>query len=110
MLEKEYNKSDHRLRIYVLTATARLCATVTGLVQGVSYRWFLQRRGTELGLVGFVRNQSDGSVSFCAEGSRDRLERLLDAARVGPSSAAVENVQAEWGVPTGEFQRFEIRF
>ena len=89
---------------------ARVTAIVTGLVQGVNFRWFTQRRASELGLVGFVRNRSDSSVEFVAEGPRDALDRLLDAARMGPPSAVVENVQVEWAKSTGEFHRFEIRF
>ena len=89
---------------------ARVTAIVTGMVQGVNFRWFTQRRASELGLVGYVRNRSDGSVEFVAEGPRDALERLLDAARMGPASAAVENVEVVWGANTGEFRRFEIRF
>ena len=90
--------------------TARLAGTVTGMVQGVSFRWFVQRRAADLGLVGYVRNHSDGSVEFVAEGPRDALERLLDAVRVGPSEALVENIVTQWSTPTGEFYRFEIRF
>ncbi len=89
---------------------ARVTAIVTGLVQGVNFRWFTQRRASELGLVGHVRNRSDGSVELVAEGPHDALERLLDAVRVGPASAVVENVQVDWDAPTGEFHRFEIRF
>ncbi len=91
-------------------SVSRLTAIVTGVVQGVNFRWFTQRRAAELGVVGYVRNRSDGSVEFVAEGSRNALQRLLDAARVGPSSAVVANVSAQWSAPTGEFQRFEIRF
>jgi acylphosphatase len=89
---------------------ARLTAHVTGLVQGVSFRWFIQRNASGLGLAGYVKNEPDGSVSFVAEGSREALERLLDLARSGPSSSAVENVETEWSAPTGEFYRFEIRY
>jgi acylphosphatase len=89
---------------------ARVTAIVTGIVQGVNFRWFIQRRASELGLGGYVRNCPDGSVEFVVEGSRDALERLLDAARAGPSSAVVENVQVKWDVPLGEFRHFEIRF
>ncbi len=64
----------------------------------------------ELGLVGYVRNRSDGSVEFVAEGLRDDLEQLLDAVRIGPWMAVVENVQAQWSAATGEFRRFEIRY
>ncbi len=88
----------------------RLHAIVTGMVQGVNFRWFTQRRASELRLGGFVRNLSDGSVELYAEGRRDSLERLLDAVRAGPPSAVVENVDAEWTEPSGEFHRFEIRF
>ena len=89
---------------------ARLTGIVTGIVQGVNFRWFTQHRATDLGLVGYVCNHSDGSVEFVAEGTRDALERLLDVVRVGPASAVVENVDAQWSAPTGEYHRFEIRF
>lgn len=91
-------------------ANLRLHATVTGMVQGVNFRWFTQRRASELGLDGFVRNLSDGSVELVAEGRRDALDRLLDAVRTGPPSAVVENVDAEWDEPSGEFHRFDIQF
>ena len=90
--------------------TVRLHATVTGLVQGVSFRWFTQRRAAELGLVGWVRNRSDGSVEIFAEGARDALEHLLDAVRVGPPGAMVENVDALWSDGSNEYHHFEIRF
>lgn len=92
------------------TRMARLSGTVTGMVQGVSFRWFVQRRAMDLGLVGYVQNRSDGSVGFVAEGPRADLERLLDAVRLGPPAAAVENVDTQWSTAAGEFRRFEIRF
>ena len=92
------------------TSSAHLHAIVTGIVQGVNFRWFTQRRAADLGLVGYVRNRSDGSVEFVAEGTRDALERLVDEVRLGPSSAVVDNVDAQWSTPTGEYHRFEIRF
>jgi acylphosphatase len=92
------------------TSSACLHAIVTGIVQGVNFRWFTQRRAAGLGLVGYVQNRSDGSVEFIAEGTRDALERLLEVVRVGPASAVVENVDAQWHAPTGEYHRFEIRY
>ena len=88
----------------------RLTAIVTGLVQGVNFRSFTQRRATELGLAGYVRNLPDDSVEYVAEGARTDLEKLLDATRVGPWMAVVENIDAQWSAPTGEFYRFEIRY
>ncbi|MBI5304279.1 MAG: acylphosphatase [Chloroflexi bacterium] len=90
--------------------TTRLTAIVTGLVQGVNFRAFTQRRAAELGVTGYVCNRSDGSVQFVAEGARPDLERLLDATRVGPWMAVVENIDAHWDAPTGEFYHFEIRY
>ena len=92
------------------TETARLHAHVSGLVQGVNFRWFTQRRAVDIGVRGWVRNLSDGSVELVAEGSRSQLETLLDAVRSGPADAVVETVDAQWSSPTGEFGRFEVRY
>lgn len=88
----------------------RARALVRGLVQGVNFRWFTQRRALDLGLRGFVCNLPDGSVEVVAEGERASVETLLDTLRVGPSAAIVESVEAKWGSPTGEFSRFEVRY
>jgi acylphosphatase len=111
-MEPDHPASTLKSEIKEMThsSTARLSAIVTGIVQGVNFRWFTQRRAAELGLVGYVRNQPDGSVEFVAEGTRDALERLLDVVRVGPASAVVENVDMQWSAPTGEYERFEIHF
>ena len=92
------------------SSLTRLHGIVTGSVQGVNFRTFTQKRATELGVVGYVRNLPDGAVEFVAEGSRADLDRLLDAVHVGPWMAVVENVDAQWQIPTGEFRRFEIRY
>ncbi len=88
----------------------RLHAHVSGLVQGVNFRWFTQRRAADLGVRGWVRNLSDGSVELVAEGMRNQMEMLLDAVRVGPADAVVETVDVQWSSPTGEFGRFEVRY
>jgi acylphosphatase len=87
----------------------RAQVVVRGIVQGVNFRWFAQRRAAEFGLTGYVRNASDGSVQATVEGTRDAIERLLEALRVGPPAAVVESVQVEWHAPSGEFERFEVR-
>ncbi len=80
------------------------------MVQGVNFRWYTQRRASDLGLTGFVRNLPDGSVEVVAEGPRSSLDSLLDFLHVGPSSAEVESVETRWSSPTGEFSRFEVRY
>jgi acylphosphatase len=87
----------------------RVHAVVQGLVQGVNFRWYTQRRAAELGISGFVRNLPDGSVEVVGEGNRSSLDSLLDYLRVGPSSAIVESVDTQWSSPTGEFVRFQVK-
>ena len=87
----------------------RLTARISGRVQGVGFRWWVQRHAQELGLTGWVMNADDErSVELVAEGepaALDRLERLVHG---GPRGAVVENVDARRGPARGEFQRFGI--
>ncbi len=87
---------------------SRLHATVSGRVQGVSFRFFVLEQASQLDLTGWVRNRWDGSVELTAEGNRQRLEALLSALRQGPPMASVEDVDFEWQVYTGEFIRFDV--
>ena len=65
---------------------------VRGRVQGVGFRWFVQRAGGHLGLGGHVRNLPDGSVEVHARGPAGALEALERALRDGPPSARVDAV------------------
>jgi len=87
----------------------RLHATVTGRVQGVSFRYYVLEQASTLDLKGWVRNRWDGSVETTAEGPRHKLEQLLQALRQGPPMAHVENVDFEWLEAKGEFVGFSVR-
>jgi len=87
---------------------ARAHAIVTGIVQGVSFRWWTRREAETIGVTGWVRNRDDGSVELVAEGPRVSVERLLTACRRGPSGAAVDDVAVNWEPFTAEFSRFAI--
>lgn len=63
---------------------------VTGLVQGVGFRWFVRERARRLGLAGWVRNLPDGSVEVLAAGDPGQLELLRGELRKGPRGAAVD--------------------
>lgn len=67
---------------------------VSGRVQGVSYRDWTVRTAQRLGLVGWVRNLTDGRVEILAEGEEDAIGKLVDACREGPPLARVDNVSA----------------
>lgn len=70
----------------------QLHVRVTGVVQGVGFRWFVRERARRLGLSGWVRNRPDGSVEVFAEGDAARLELLRGELRRGPDGAAVSGL------------------
>jgi len=86
----------------------RLHGTVHGDVQGVGFRYFLMREAQRLGLRGWVRNRDDGTVEFVAEGSREDLDRLRQAAERGPRMAQVERVDAKWSAAAGGLTSFDL--
>jgi acylphosphatase len=81
---------------------------VSGVVQGVGYRYFIQDLAQELNLTGYAQNRPDGSVEVIAEGDKDKLELLLVAAKKGPRSGQVENVETEWSEADRKWYSFEV--
>jgi acylphosphatase len=89
---------------------AALRALVRGRVQGVGFRYFVQERAASRSLTGFARNLSDGrTVEVVAEGTREKLELLLEDLRAGAPLSYVERVDASWPDPTGQYASFSIR-
>jgi acylphosphatase len=87
----------------------RLHAVVSGRVQGVGFRNFVEFRAMALDLSGWVRNLYSGEVEVLAEGNENALSFFLSDLEKGPSSARVIDVQVEWLPSTGEFDGFDIR-
>lgn len=83
--------------------------TVSGMVQGVGYRWFVNRHAVELGLKGLVRNNYDGTVYVEVEGDRSLVEELIKHLKLGPRSAMVKDVYVEWSEPKNLFLGFSIK-
>ena len=65
---------------------------VSGIVQGVGYRFFAQRVAEQLGVAGYARNLRDGRVEVYAIGSRLALEELRRELERGPGAASVSGV------------------
>lgn len=90
----------------------RLTALVTGTVQGVGFRWWVQRQAGDLGLAGTATNTSDGRVEVVAEGDRAALKTLLSRLRADPPTherpGRVTRVIDHWG-PAEGVEGFETR-
>jgi len=69
--------------------------TVHGRVQGVWFRGWAVDRAVALGLNGWVRNRSDGSVEILICGDEEAVDRMIALCRRGPSAARVERVEVE---------------
>lgn len=81
---------------------------VEGDVQGVFYRSSAKNIAKELGLKGFAKNNSDGSVYIEVEGDEDKLKQLVNWCEEGPDTAKVKHVEYQVG-DVQNFGSFEIR-
>jgi acylphosphatase len=81
---------------------------VRGRVQGVGFRWFVEREAHILGIAGWVRNNADGSVEVLAQGTHDQLSGLRSRLREGPRAARVDNVEESEAKPSTSINSFRI--
>lgn len=86
---------------------------VTGMVQGVGFRWWVKSKALELGLVGFARNLDDGRVEVCAQGESEAVETLGELLREWPSAhgrpGRVQHVVAHPGSVRDDLSGFRER-
>jgi acylphosphatase len=85
----------------------RLSIHVAGLVQGVFFRHTAKQTASSLGLVGFVRNEPDGSVQMEIQGEEAGLKKFMDWCQVGSPSSQVESVRTK-DIGLKEDQGFSI--
>jgi acylphosphatase len=81
---------------------------VRGRVQGVGFRWFVEREAHMLGIAGWVRNNHDGSVEVLAQGTRDQLSGLHSRLRAGPRAARVDEVEVSEAKAVAGLSSFRI--
>ncbi len=80
---------------------------ITGRVQGVGFRYHCSTEATRLGLVGFVRNQLDGTVEVQAQGDEASLDALENWCHNGPAFASVKSVELA-ALELGDETKFKV--
>ena len=81
---------------------------IRGRVQGVGFRWFVEREAFVLQIAGWVRNNPDGTVEILAQGTRDQLAGLHSRLREGPRAARVDHVEVSEAQPVAGLTSFLI--
>lgn len=95
------NKHGQYLRAHVV---------IRGYVQGVWFRASTRDEATRIGVSGWVRNLSDGSVDALFEGEKKKVEEIIGWCHRGPSGAQVSKVEISWEPYKAEFKHFDIRY
>lgn len=85
-------------------------AVISGRVQGVGFRYFVQRLAAQRNIKGFTRNLPDGDVEVAGQGPRPALDALLEDIQRGPSMSRVTNINVVWHEKEQHFDGFNIRF
>ncbi len=81
---------------------------ISGVVQGVGYRYYCYRKAIALGLAGQVKNEVDGSVFIAVEGDRGAIEAFIEELRIGPPSASVTALDVQWVGFEARYRSFDI--
>ena len=82
---------------------------IRGRVQGVGFRWFVEREAHILQIAGWVRNNHDGSVEVLAMGTREQLAGLRMRLHEGPRAARVDHVEESEAKPVAGLDVFQVR-
>lgn len=85
-------------------------AIVSGLVQGVGFRYYTLRQAQKFHVTGYVKNLPDRTVEAYAEGEKEVLQQLIAAIRRGPLGSSVDNVDIIWLPFEDKYSRFDITY
>jgi len=91
-----------------MSQPVRCHVRISGVVQGVCYRMETRRAAEKLGVKGWVKNRSDGTVEAVFEGTRDAVDQLINWCYSGPRHASVTDIDKTWEEPSDSYQSFDI--
>ena len=83
---------------------------VYGRVQGTNYRYYTKRRAQELGLKGYVKNLSDGTVEVVVEGDEGKLKELIEFCKNSPGISHVTSVKIRFENAKNVFDGFVVEY
>ena len=87
---------------------SEVVCVVSGDVQKVGFRDFVQGKAMEFGLTGWVRNNGDGTVTVLAQGIPDNLKALIEELHEGSVLATITGVAVDWQTPKELFSDFVV--
>ena len=83
---------------------------LSGRVQGVGFRYFVESIGGRFGITGLVRNTFDRKVEVVCQGEEEDLKKFVDAVKKGPSFSVITDVKIEEIKDSKKYNIFEIKF
>lgn len=93
-----------------MASIVRRRIVISGLVQGVAFRYYTRARARQAGVAGWVRNLPDGRVEALIEGDPAAVEDVIGWCRKGPPASRIDQVKVFDEPATGEFSDFDISF
>jgi len=82
---------------------------VTGRVQAVGFRAYVESVARQARVTGWVRNVGYDTVEAVAEGERAKVEQFIEMMKQGPRASRVDESRIEWEEPTREFREFGVK-
>ena len=96
---KAIKKPTHRAHVHY-----------SGRVQGVGFRYTAENVAHRLGLVGWIKNLTDGRVELVCEGPKAKIDQLLSEIQEGSLGGYIKKADCVWEEPTQEYEDFRVEF
>lgn len=87
----------------------RLRILIEGRLQAMNFRFNAQRQANHLGLVGFVRNLSDGRIEVEVQGAEDKVKQILDWCQDEPHGSQIRSILFRYDEPLNRYSDFSVR-